>query len=526
MNFITRPLKLLLATGLLVPTARAQDRPAPLIAPDAARLSLDDLGLYAVGYQYRGQDEKLFPIGWSGNFGTQTGVALQPRGEQNGRAALLEHPPWRNGTGITFQEFRFQLPPANKVGRIMLRGATAMHADAIAKAGEKPKSDGVTFRIEANGHALLDEHRDDANWKDFTFDLSEFAGQILTLRFETDPGPQDNPSFDFALWSGRVLELQGFQAPPVAVPPKTAPLDLRKLYPVQNGEVAPPSGFAGKTNVQVNGDSTTLNYSGADGTLQYQWTRPQNANDAPLGSWQLRATPHGAKTAQSVPLASDASLEWTQGATFQSSRFEATPNGATCVSTYDVGGKTATLRCTAQLIGKSLVLEIGCDVPQISALNIGNWGPVLHRRAAIAPYYSGQVYFLEHENLFANAFLDWTRSWASYHDGNVANYQSRTDGTRVLLHERAIFTAAWHLAETLPNIPNPPSPFRAHLADKIVLDVWGGQFDDIANRVCKPCTITASRIAPLSFTIGSAAATITPCPRTFRPTPNWVATRR
>ena len=212
-------------------TVRAQDRLTPIIEPDAARLSFDELGLYAVGYQYRGQNEKQFPIGWSNDFESRTGVALKPAGTQNERAAWLEHPPWRNGTGITFQEFRIQLPTADKVQRIMLRGATAMRADALAKADEKAKSDGVTFRIKANGRTLLDEHREDAQWKDFQFDLTALAGQFLTLRFETDPGPHDNSSFDFALWSGRILELQGFKAPPIPLPPKPAPLDLRRLYP-------------------------------------------------------------------------------------------------------------------------------------------------------------------------------------------------------------------------------------------------------------------------------------------------------
>jgi hypothetical protein len=40
-----------------------------------------------------------------------------------------------------------------------------------------------------------------------------------------------------------------------------------------------------------------------------------------------------------------------------------------------------------------------------------------------------------------------------------------TDGTRVPLRERAVFTAAWYLAEVLPNPPNPPSPWRGFLAN-------------------------------------------------------------
>jgi hypothetical protein len=32
-------------------------------------------------------------------------------------------------------------------------------------------------------------------------------------------------------------------------------------------------------------------------------------------------------------------------------------------------------------------------------------------------------------------------------------------------------------------VPNPPSPFRDHLSGKIILDIWGGRFDDIAHNL-------------------------------------------
>ena len=137
-----------------------------------------------------------------------------------------------------------------------------------------------------------------------------------------------------------------------------APLDLRRLYPAQNGEVAPPSGFAGDVSADISADHATLTYSGPDGKLEYQWSAPAAAGDPPLGAWRLRATPHGAKEPAIVPLAADARLEWAQTAAFKGCRLEASPGGAACVSTYEVNGQTATLRCTAQLIGKSLVLEV------------------------------------------------------------------------------------------------------------------------------------------------------------------------
>jgi hypothetical protein len=35
----------------------------PIVVPDAATIALDDIGLYAIGYAYRGQPERTSPIG-------------------------------------------------------------------------------------------------------------------------------------------------------------------------------------------------------------------------------------------------------------------------------------------------------------------------------------------------------------------------------------------------------------------------------------------------------------------------------
>ncbi len=219
---------------LLLLSLLGADRLAPpTIAPDAATIALDDIGLYAVGYAYRNQPEKTFPIGWSGAFDEHTGVTCQDMGEQNGKRALLLHCPWRGGTGVSFQEFRFQVPKSAR--RILVRGATGLRTDALGP----DKSDGVTFRVFANGKKLLDEHRTDASWKPFEFDLTAQAGPVLTLRFETDPGPKNNSSFDFSIWGDRQLVLEGF-APKAAAHPAVPPLALKSLRSRPEGGSARP----------------------------------------------------------------------------------------------------------------------------------------------------------------------------------------------------------------------------------------------------------------------------------------------
>jgi hypothetical protein len=441
---------------------------APLI-PDSNRIRLDEIGLYAVGLAYRGKAAEPFLTGWTGFFEDRTGIACRPSGAQNGRAAFLLHCPWRGGTGIAYQEFTFRLPRAR---RILLRGATAMQADMVGK------SDGATFRVSVNGRKLLDEHRADARWKPFTFDLTAYAGKTATIRFETDPGPKDDPSFDYSLWGERELILEGY-APKQARRPDPPALRLERLASSQTGSVVPPVGYAAKTTlVREANDRFAFRYTGEDGTLTYRWRMPKRPEDPLFGSLVLQAKMRG-DTSVSVPLANAARLEWTQQARLTGIRWTMDRDEVILTRAYRMGEESAEVEIRGRLRGKSLVLQV-LGPAWVSRLEAGGWGPVMRRRTVPVPYYSGQVYFLPSENLFAHTMLDWIHSSASWHDGVNAHYGALTDRRRNALKERIIYTAAWHLAETLPNIPNPPSPFRQQVGDRIVLDIWGGRYTDIA----------------------------------------------
>lgn len=450
---------------LFAPVAWSQ----PVIVPDQSVMRLDDLGLYEVGYALRGGPEVPLPVGWVSGLDSPTGAACQSAGQQGGREAWLLHCPWRGKTGVTFQDFTFHLPQCPK---IVLRGATALRADAVGK------SDGVTYRVFVDGRKQLDLNRTDSAWRPFVIDLTRAAGRTVTLRFETDPGPRDNPSFDFSLWGDRELVLTGYH-PNIPHHPEPLPLPLSRLTSRQNGSVVPLSGFAGKTRARSSPTEVVFDYQGADGMLEYRWT-PGDEHGSFLGHLTLTARMTG-DALVTVPLAAQAHLDWTA---------DATPTGATFVPahgagsatlrrTYQVGGQTATLTVTGSLQGKSLVFDITCDRSVLRALDGGDWGPTMRRQSINIPYYSLPIWYLSHENLFAGSFLDWTTSQASRLNGTQAAYEPLTDGTRNPLRERLIYTAAWHLEETLPNIPNPPSPFRADLSKRVVLDIWGNTFSGV-----------------------------------------------
>jgi hypothetical protein len=423
--------------------------------PGAAVVRFDEVGLYEIGYAYRGQAERQFAPGWGGTMDEATGVILEPVSGPEGRAAVLMHCPWRGGTGIAFQQFTVRLPRAPK---IRLRGALAMSHDAIGK------SDGATFRVLVAGAKLLEVHRTDAAWQDFEFDLTRLAGQTVTIRFETDPGPRNDSAFDFSLWADRALVIDGWQ-PATAQRPAPPPLELGRLLSVTNGSWVPLSGFAGRVSSRLEGDTAVFRYDGADGMVEYRWQSGDRL--------ALRAQMRGDQPVE-VPLSGVATLEWAQPATPLTNRWEQQGDAIVQTQTFQLSNAVAAVRMTGRLVGKSLVVEVACDQPALGRLAPGRWLPVM-RRMLPMPYDSERVDYLPTENLFASAFLDWTVG-----QGADALYRPLTDGRRNRLRERVVFTAAWHVDEVLPNIPNPPSPWRAELGDQLLLDVWGGAFTNLA----------------------------------------------
>jgi hypothetical protein len=445
----------------------------PAIVPDNPVMNLDELGVYAVGYAYRSQAEQQFPLGWSGFFETATGVACQPAGTQNTRRAFLLHCPWRGGTGLAFQQFTFSLPAS--ASRILLRGAAALRTDIVGQ------SDGAVFRVFINGQKQLDVTRTNDVWLDFEYDLTSLKGGTnVMVRFETDPGAKNNASFDYSLWGRRELVLEGF-TPAAVVQPPPPPLDLSRLAPTPDQDVAPAGGFPGTNTVRFTNDTVYLGYAGPDGSLEYQWQRPLGTLGF-LGRINLQAQMIG-QPPIAVPLANSASLTWTQTASAGTNGWAATNGTYALVRQYSVAGSNVLVRITGRMLGKSLVFEVTASQPYLNALDLAGWGPVLRLRPVVAPYCPTAVFHLPNENLFVSAFLDWGNSAASAHSGTVATYSARTDGTRTPASERVIFVAAWHLAEVFPNLPSPPSPHLDFLANKVVLDIWGGSFGSISSNL-------------------------------------------
>ncbi|MBM3495511.1 MAG: hypothetical protein FJX72_14490, partial [Armatimonadetes bacterium] len=268
----------------------------PLIAPDQAVMRLDELGLYRVGYAHDGKQETDKRPGWSGHFEEPSGMSCQPFGEQGGRSATLLHCPWRDGVGLAYQEFAFVVPRAK---RVLVRGLTAMKTDVVGK------SDGVTFRVVVNGRKLMERHQSSDAWAPFQFDVTRFAGRRLVVRFETDPGPKRDSSFDYSLWADRAVVFEGFRAvsrQSVAPPP----LDLTRMVNSPRQGVLPTCGYSGRVRTTVTGGTVRFAYSGADGRVEYVWT-PKVGH---LGAFRAHAAMRQDASRTVVP-AFGGRIEWT-----------------------------------------------------------------------------------------------------------------------------------------------------------------------------------------------------------------------
>ncbi len=436
--------------------------------------SLDEIGIYAVTYRYRDGQSGKMPNGWVGMFYGSTGISCTPYGEQNGKECFLIHPPWRNGTGDTDQTFRLTLPPAKK---IELKFSIAMATFVVGK------SDGVTFRCFVDDHKLLDENKSDANWTSYRFDLTPYAGHTITLRFEADPGPKNDPSFDYGFWGDRRIVITGAPAQQEANLPPVNP------YPLS--ELSTPSPYVTPGVIKRNIIAARIAPDGSWWEIPVPGVRDvyyRVYRDEPLRirvvniisgrtdqDFDLSDGVSVVLVAPSEDLISDTDSRVTRN--IRDLKFNA--RAVSGVLRYEYEGRAVDLHFTLAGMGQGLVETLHSDQPYIAELSISGINEAAFRRQIAIPYL-GSVTYLPASGLYADTILDWTKSRATSFDGTNAMYGALTDGARNPLSETAYLAASSDIDAVLPNPPNPPSPYRHLIADKVILDVWGGRFADNA----------------------------------------------
>ncbi len=162
------------------------------------------------------QKEKVAELGvnYSGAdaaSGTHMSVGTAMRGGVS-RAGFLVHPPYRGDAGVTWNDFKLALP-ANKPA--VLKFFTALRDTGPTE----PASDGTEFKVVVIGadkaeKELFTRFSASKTWEPAAVDLCAYAGQHITLRLWTGPGPKNDTTCDQCYWGDPVIAVGALPALP------------------------------------------------------------------------------------------------------------------------------------------------------------------------------------------------------------------------------------------------------------------------------------------------------------------------
>lgn len=446
---------------------------------------LMDIGIFDVGYQSYGKDIVMYPKGWIGDFHAVSGIA-NAHGYSGGRRFILLHSPWRVEPGRTFLDYTLKLPKASKAS---LTFGYAMRNGMVGK----DKSDGVTFSCytfkpgeEPVQH--LKQHCVSTEWTDVVVDLSSYTENVVVIRFQVEPGPNQDASFDYSHFSEpivqvgdkkdeiplgqaakKLMEAQAIKAQ-MQVP-------MNKLWNNPENGVVPSCRFEHENKLIKTNDGWNFTYEGPDCKLTYAYVPKLGS----LEDFTLQRDDF-----QPFLIAQNGTLKLgeTTSNTLKPSFVNINQDGNKLhvAIDYELVQDKTTVRAnwTFQIIGKALVIHVACDKPLAQGLALGNTGLTPIRKQISIPYFRS-LEFQATNGLYSCRVTDWTRCDASYATGTYTTYNKKTDGTRNLLNDYAYIAYSPDPCEVLPNIPHKQSNFRKQLAPKIMLDFWGSKTASYAN---------------------------------------------
>ena len=208
----------------LLPTTRKMEI---LTFGDRSFLTLNASSVqsYSAYWKRDNGEYNLLPVSWSGSENdSKASLTFSPitrSGIQ--RPSWSIHPPYSGGPGVIGVRFAVQLPKAQNLS---LRFFSAMR-DVFPP---EPPTDGVEFRVyashllaqgdgsissEALDQAIRKEPRkeellfasqySETEWRENNVDLSKYAGQIILLTLEADPGIKRDTMCDNCFWGDVVL---------------------------------------------------------------------------------------------------------------------------------------------------------------------------------------------------------------------------------------------------------------------------------------------------------------------------------
>ncbi len=462
-------------TSFAIPALAAD----PTVSLPPGETALIDIGIQQVGWQSYGKEPVTMPRGWDGHFEPRSGISYTDWGQIYGRRVVMMHPPWHVPTGKTWADYPLTLPPS---GPIRLSFGIAMGPDAETAA----KGDGVTFScyltVDGRQQELMRQHCTEPKWKDYRFDLSPHAGKPVVLRFQVEPGPKNDASFDFGLFGDaqitvgsavvdraalvrRLVNSRAYQA--------TEKISLAALSNRPQQGIIPSNLLPCANACQRAGDAFRFLYQADDCRVVYTYKPASGTLDdftVQVDDGPIFLPAQGGGATVGLKRA-----DKTEDVALRGGRLVKAVAGKNTLSVlwqYDVEGRPLQVAWDFKLVGKALAVSARCDEPLVSRFSLGDVGMAPLRRTIAVPYLVGRAVYLSGQNLFACRYLDWTKSHASSCPQGEAMYDARTDGARNPLVESGYIAVSPQLGEVLPNLPSPPSPYRALLGPRIMLDMW------------------------------------------------------
>ena len=462
---------------LLTPLAAEETVNVPIGITDL----LDDPAC-TVGFQRDGEEPRELGWRWTG-FDAGSGVYFQPEARDGDRRPYFFHSPWRPGPGKAFADFRLKLPQTSP---LKLEISTHLRASSAG--------DGVQYSVLVDGQELWTEFGAWRQWQDNEVDLTPFAGREVTLRLQVDPGPKRESKDDWALW-GRATILAGSERELAAARARAARAEAaerhRELLAGSARAEANLAAFASRevtsarpstagpveNSLARDGAAYLLQAKARDETITYRFDPSQGLLDG------LTVSIDG-KALDPQPFKGSATMLFgTQSRSSQATDVKRTllsaevqDGAAVCRYAYRLPGAEAELKLTARLAveGKSLALRLEGDGPITTFAVRTDGGPRLTTPFGVGPVVQHR------QGCFVGAFADLWQSDASSVGGASAQvfYRHLTDGSYRPLRDTFYLTVSSRFEECLANVAHRPSPFLADLSQRVVLDLWGGNFAD------------------------------------------------
>ncbi len=233
-----------------------------------------------------------------------------------------------------------------------------------------------------------------------------------------------------------------------------------------------------QVTVEASGNAFLFRYTGDDGTLVYHYQPESGTLSDVRAQWVGRGEPFRPLDGGGVYLAGKTGQSAAAPTSFTLIGCDREGDTVRSVWQCQLDNRIVDVQYTFRLWQKSLVVDVQCPGGEIGEVRVGQFVGAVAPRLATVPYLTGAeqrpailISGTTDAPLFASVLLDHCRTNSSLFwftnqvaDEGVAlnggaQYLPKTDGQRNDCFERLFLTISPRFEETLPNIPNPPSPW-------------------------------------------------------------------